>query len=60
MLTNIGSLPLDRIHSMLKMFASQETSSQCTVDEVKAFLQTKVADSELIYVGGVYKLPKSS
>jgi len=60
MLTNIGSLPLDRIHSMLKMFASSEASSQCTVEDVKSFLQTKVGNGELVYVGGVYKLPKTT
>ena len=60
MLTNIGSLPLERIHSMLKMFAIHGSSStQCTVDEVKTFLQSKVADGELNYVGGMYRLPKS-
>lgn len=60
MLTNIGSLPLDRIHSMLKMFANSEANSQCTVEDVKSFLQAKVANGELAYVGGVYKLPKPS
>lgn len=59
MLTNIGSLPLERIHSMLKMFAVHgDASSQCSVEEVKTFLQSKVSDGELLYVGGMYKLPK--
>jgi len=60
MLTNIGSLPLDRIHAMLKMFASTEASTQCTLDDVKSFLQAKVNNGELVYVGGVYKLPKAN
>lgn len=60
MLTNLGSLPLDRIHAMLKMFASHDTSMQCTLDDVKSFLQGKVTDGELLYVGGMYKLPKKS
>lgn len=59
MLTNMGSLPLERIHSMLNMFALHaEDGSQCTVDEVKTFLQAKVQAGELNFVSGQYKLPK--
>ncbi|XP_047135714.1 anaphase-promoting complex subunit 2 isoform X1 [Hydra vulgaris] len=61
MLTNIGSLPLERIHSMLKMFATHgESSSHCSLEEVKAFLCSKINDGELTYVGGMYKLPKGA
>ena len=61
MLTNIGSLPLERIHSMLKMFATHgESSSHCSMEEVKSFLSAKINDGELTYVGGMYKLPKGS
>ena len=60
MLTNIGSLPLDRIHSMLKMFAMHGPSgSQCTQDDVKNFLQKKVQEGELQYSSGMYKLPRT-
>ncbi|XP_058462481.1 anaphase-promoting complex subunit 2 [Malaya genurostris] len=55
MLTNLDSLPLDRIHQMLKMFASQVDVSQ---EELKNILQRKVREHKLVYAGGVYQLPK--
>ncbi|CAH3109944.1 unnamed protein product [Porites lobata] len=60
MLTNLESLPLDRIHSMLRMFAMQDpSSSQCSVDDLRQFLGRKVKDQELQFVNGFYRLPKS-
>ncbi|KAJ7334437.1 Anaphase-promoting complex subunit 2 [Desmophyllum pertusum] len=60
MLTNLESLPLDRIHSMLRMFAMQgPSSSQCSVDDLRRFLDRKVKDQELQFVNGFYRLPKS-
>ena len=60
MLTNIGQLPLERIHSMLKMFAvTGPSGSQCTVDDVKQFLDKKVKDGDLQFANGLYKLGKS-
>ena len=56
MLTNLDSLPLERIHQMLKMFASQVDFSQ---EELKNILQKKVREHKLIYTGGVYQLPKT-
>ncbi|XP_055530538.1 anaphase-promoting complex subunit 2 [Wyeomyia smithii] len=56
MLTNLDSLPLDRIHQMLKMFASQVDVSQ---EELKSILQRKVREHKLVYAGGVYQLPKA-
>lgn len=56
MLTNLDSLPLDRIHQMLKMFASQVDFSQ---EELKNILQRKVREHKLVYAGGVYQLPKT-
>lgn len=56
MLTNLDSLPLDRIHQMLKMFASQVDFSQ---EELKNILQRKVREHKLVYAGGVYQLPKA-
>jgi anaphase-promoting complex subunit 2 len=57
MLTNLESLPLERIHSMLKMFAMQgPTTSECSIPELKAFLDRKVKEQKLIYSGGVYRL----
>jgi anaphase-promoting complex subunit 2 len=58
MLTNIKALSLNRIHSMLKMFAMQEASAEeCTVEELKEYLQAKVCNQELMYTGSVFRLP---
>ena len=56
MLTNLDSLPLERIHQMLKMFASQVEFTQ---EELKKILQRKVREHKLVYTGGVYQLPKA-
>ena len=59
MLTNLESLPLERIHSMLKMFAMQgPNSAECGIQELKAFLDSKVKEQKLLCVAGVYRLPK--
>ena len=58
MLTNLESLPLDRIHSMLKMFAMQGPGSECSIHQLKGFLDKKVKDQKLLFTGGVYRLPK--
>ena len=61
MLTNLESLPLERIHSILKMFAMQGPSStgEVSLQELKAFLDKKVKEQKLIYAGGVYRIPSS-
>uniref|UniRef100_A0A1B6GF83 Anaphase-promoting complex subunit 2 n=3 Tax=Cuerna arida TaxID=1464854 RepID=A0A1B6GF83_9HEMI len=60
MLTNLDSLPLERIHQMLKMFASQGPSSvECSQHELRYFLDRKVREQKLLYSGGLYKLPKN-
>ncbi|XP_074654773.1 anaphase-promoting complex subunit 2-like [Tubulanus polymorphus] len=59
MLTNLESLPLDRIHSMLKMFAVNPTTTECSIPELKEFLDRKVKEQKLVYSGGVYRLAKS-
>lgn len=59
MLTNLDSLPLDRIHQMLKMFASQAPGTECSLQELRQFLDTKVRSHQLVLQGGQYKLPKS-
>lgn len=57
MLTNLGKLPQDRIHSMLKMFAMQGPNTrECSMPELKAFLDRKVKDHQLSYSAGVYQL----
>ncbi|KOB76226.1 Anaphase-promoting complex subunit 2 [Operophtera brumata] len=59
MLTNLDSLPLDRIHQMLKMFASQAPGTECSLQELRQFLDTKVRTHQLVLQGGMYKLPKN-
>jgi anaphase-promoting complex subunit 2 len=58
MLTNIKALPLDRIHSMLKMFAMQEDSAyEFTIEELRDYLQAKVCNQELMFAGNLFRLP---
>ncbi|XP_012279074.1 anaphase-promoting complex subunit 2 [Orussus abietinus] len=60
MLTNLDSMPLERIHQMLKMFASQGPGTvECGLPELRQFLDRKVREHELLFSGGLYKLPKS-
>lgn len=58
MLTNLDSMPLERIHTMLKMFASQAHGFEFSQDELKNFLQRKVREHKLIFAYGSYQLPK--
>nr|XP_018898040.1 PREDICTED: anaphase-promoting complex subunit 2 [Bemisia tabaci] len=59
MLTNLDSMPLERIHQMLKMFASQGPSTvECSLQELRHFLERKVKEQKLIFSGGLYRLPK--
>ncbi|XP_022094921.1 anaphase-promoting complex subunit 2-like [Acanthaster planci] len=59
MLTNLESLSLDRIHSMLKMFAMQGPSaSEFSEHKLRQFLDRKVREQMLVYSAGVYRLPK--
>ena len=61
MLTNLESLPLERIHTMLRMFAMQgPTTMECSTQELKGFLDRKVKEQKLLYSTGVYRLPKSN
>ncbi len=60
MLINLESLPLDRIFTMLKMFAMQGPSAvECNIEELRSFLDEKVRLHELHFSGGQYKLPKT-
>ncbi|RXM95033.1 Anaphase-promoting complex subunit 2 [Acipenser ruthenus] len=60
MLTNLDSMSLERIHNMLKMFVTMgPVVTEMDIQELQAFLQTKVRDQQLISSGGVYRLPKS-
>lgn len=58
MLTNLESLPLERIHQMLKMFASHGPGVEFSQQELRSFLQKKVQTQKLVFVAGVYQLPK--
>lgn len=58
MLTNLDSLPLERIHQMLKMFASQGPGIEFSQQELKNFLQKKVREQQLVFASGVYHLIK--
>ncbi|CAH8606213.1 unnamed protein product [Heterobilharzia americana] len=60
MLTNLGSLSLDRIHSMLRMFALGSTSSlEFSKDELRRFLDRKIREGQLGCDGDTYKLISS-
>ncbi|CCG84833.1 protein of unknown function [Taphrina deformans PYCC 5710] len=56
MLTNVGSLQPERIHSMLGMFAPSYDKS---LNQLKLFLQRKTRDGGVELSGGLYKLPAS-
>lgn len=61
MLTNLDSMTLERIHSMLRMFAATgPVVTEMDVNELEAFLQRKVQDHQLIHGSGVYRLPKTN
>ncbi|KAJ2758356.1 hypothetical protein IWQ56_006022, partial [Coemansia nantahalensis] len=53
MLTNLGPLPLDRIHGMLGMFLPGDTT---TAEELRDFLAQMVREDRLDVAGGLYKL----
>ncbi|KAL7046908.1 hypothetical protein ACKWTF_002737 [Chironomus riparius] len=59
MLTNLDSMSLERIHQMLKMFASQGPGFEFSQEELKSFLQRKVREHKLVYSYGVYQLNKN-
>jgi len=59
MLTNLDSLPLERIHQMLRLFAMQgSTAVECDVSELREFLDAKVRQQKLAFSGGEYRLAK--
>uniref|UniRef100_A0A3P8QEL5 Anaphase-promoting complex subunit 2 n=1 Tax=Astatotilapia calliptera TaxID=8154 RepID=A0A3P8QEL5_ASTCA len=61
MLTNLDTMTLERIHTMLRMFvATGPVVTEMDVNELEAFLQRKVRDHQLIMSGNVYRLPKSN
>ncbi|KAL0965447.1 hypothetical protein UPYG_G00281380 [Umbra pygmaea] len=61
MLTNLETMTLERIHTMLRMFvATGPVVTEMDVNELQAFLQRKVRDHQLSFSAGAYRLPKSS
>ncbi|XP_051961159.1 anaphase-promoting complex subunit 2 [Xyrauchen texanus] len=61
MLTNLESMTLERIHSMLRMFvAAGPGVTEMDVNELQAFLQKKVRAHQLTVSTGVYRLPKTT
>jgi len=59
MLTNLGKLPLDRIHNMLKMFVStSEHRYEKTPQQLSSFLEHLCKQDKLEFVDGMYKLVK--
>uniref|UniRef100_A0A8C7YQF3 Anaphase-promoting complex subunit 2 n=1 Tax=Oryzias sinensis TaxID=183150 RepID=A0A8C7YQF3_9TELE len=59
MLTNLDSMTLDRIHSMLRIFvATGPVVTEMDINELEAFLQKKVREQQLLMSAGVYRLPK--
>ena len=54
MLANFDALPLDRVHNMLKMFASDPPYDN-TMEQLAAFLGRLVADEKLALEGGMYR-----
>ena len=57
MLTNLGSLSLERIHSMLGMFGLQgNVKKTISLHELKQFLQKKIIEQQLMLNNGSYSL----
>ena len=62
MLTNLESLPLARIHNMLKMFlppSGSERGYYHTEAELRRFLSRLVEDGKLEQSGGQYKIKRA-
>ena len=54
MLANFDALPLDRVHNMLKMFASDPPYDK-SMEQLAAFMGSLVADEKLALDGGMYR-----
>jgi anaphase-promoting complex subunit 2 len=57
MVTNLESLPLEKIHNMLKMFVLEPVYDK-TIEELEAFLAKLVNDGKLTFDGLVYRKKK--
>ncbi|WZN66184.1 subunit 2 of anaphase-promoting complex [Chloropicon roscoffensis] len=58
MVTNLESLPLQKIHNMLKMFVLEPVYDK-TIEELEAFLAKLVNDGKLTFDGNVYRKKKN-
>ncbi|XP_039820026.1 anaphase-promoting complex subunit 2-like isoform X2 [Panicum virgatum] len=58
MLTNFGSMSLDRIHNTLKMFCIAEPSYDKSLQQLQSFLSGLVADEKLEMRDGLYLLKR--
>lgn len=58
MLTNFGSMTLDRIHNTLKMFCIAEPSYDKSLQQLQSFLSGLVSDDKLEMRDGLYLLKK--
>ena len=57
MLTNLGPLPLERIHSMLGMFGLQgNIKKPMGLSDLKTFLQEKTVEQKLVFNNGSFSL----
>lgn len=54
MLTNFDSLPLDRIHNMLKMFATDPPYNR-TIEQLSSFMSKLSTEDKVVLEGGLYK-----
>lgn len=52
-------MPLERIYQTLRIFVTQGPSAvECDIEELRAFLDSKVRQHKLQFSGGQYRLPK--
>lgn len=58
MLTNFGSMALDRIHNTLKMFCIADPPYDKSLQQLQSFLSGLVAEEKLEFSGGMYILKK--
>ncbi len=58
MLKNLGTLPIDRIHSFLGIVVPPETPYMATKDQLKNYMESLVEEDEIEKVGDSYKLKK--
>lgn len=58
MLTNLGAIPVPKIHSFLKMLVPANTPYTKSMEELKTFLDAMVEEKKLVVVDEAYKLVK--